>query len=682
MKRGLIVAAGTDFCDTIPPMLKRACLLGFCLAGFAPAALVRIELSERSDVLGGKSFGSAGPYERLIGKAYFAVDPKNSANRIISDIDNAPRNENGLVEFSADLYVLKPRDLSHGNHSVLFEVSNRGGKGMLGMYDRASGSSDPRAPEQFGDNFLLDRGFTLVWLGWQFDVPQREGLMRLYAPVARDGDKHITGLVRSELVLDRRQTSYSLADRDHIPYPALNPDDPKLTLTVRDWREGPRRTVSRADWHIEDRTRLVMPAGFEPGKIYEVVYTAQDPVLVGLGPTAVRDLIAFLKYGGAETVLADSKENIQRVYGFGISQSGRFLRTFLHDGFNRDEQDRRVFDGVLCHVSGAALGSFNFRFAQPSRDAHPFYNTFYPTDIFPFTDVEQTDPEAGLTDGILTRAMKDHVVPKIFYTDTSYEYWGRSASLIHMNIDGRKDAPLPDNTRMYFLTGGQHGPAPFPPPKNHAQNLTNPNDYRWAMRALLVAMDRWVRDGAEPPASLYPRIAQDTLVPLGAVQFPKIPGVSLPVHIQKAYRVDYGPEFRTQRIVSVEPPKVGQAFPILLPQVDRDGNETSGLRMPEVQVPLATYTGWNLRSPYIGAPEEMFSMQGSFIPFFRTKAERELWRDPRLSLEERYSGRAQYLEKIEAAARGLAGHGYLLEADVSDIVEHSATEWDYLNGPP
>lgn len=663
-------------------MLRRTCLLALCFAALSPAALLRIEISERSDVLAGKSFGSAGPYERLIGKAYFAVDPKNSANRIISDIDNAPRNENGLVEFSADLYVLKPRDLSRGNRAVLFEVSNRGGKSMLGFYDRASGSSDPRTPEQFGDNFLLDRGFTLVWLGWQFDVPQREGLMRLYAPVARDGDKPITGLVRSELVLDREQTSYSLADRDHIPYPALNPDDPKLALTVRDWREGPRRTVPRADWHIEDRTRLVMPAGFEPGKIYEVVYTAQDPVLVGLGPTAVRDLIAFLKYGDAETVLGDSKDQIQRAYGFGISQSGRFLRTFLHDGFNRDEKDRRVFDGVLCHVSGAALGSFNFRFAQPSRDAHPFYNTFYPTDIFPFSDLDQTDPETGLTDGILNRATKDHVVPKIFYTDTSYEYWGRSASLIHMNIDGQKDAPLPDTTRMYFLTGGQHGPAPFPPPKNHAQNLTDPNDFRWAMRALLVAMDRWVREGADPPASLYPRIAQDTLVPLGAVQFPKIPGVSLPVHIEKAYRVDYGPEFRTERIVSVEPPKVGKAFPILLPQVDSDGNETSGLRMPEVQVPLATYAGWNLRSPEIGAPEEMFSMQGSFIPFFRTKAERELRHDPRPSLEERYSGRAQYLEKIEAAARGLAAHGYLLEADIPDIVDHSATEWDYLNIAP
>jgi hypothetical protein len=663
-------------------MLKRTCLLAISFVALSPAALLRIELSERSDVLAGKSFGSAGPYERLIGKAYFALDPKNAANRIISDIDKAPRDEHGLVEFSADLYVLKPRDLSRGNRAVLFEVSNRGGKGMVSFYDRASGSSDPRAPEQFGDNFLLDRGFTLVWLGWQFDVAQREGLMRLYAPVARDGDKPITGLVRSELVLDRRQTSYSLADRDHIPYPALNPDDPKLTLTVRDWREGPRRTVPRSDWRIEDRTRIVMPAGFEPGKIYEVVYTAQDPVLVGLGPTAVRDLISFLKYGDAETVLGDSKDHIQRAYGFGISQSGRFLRTFLHDGFNRDEHDRRVFDGVLCHVSGAALGSFNFRFAQPSRDAHPFYNTFYPTDIFPFTDVDQTDPETGLTDGILDHAVKDHVVPKIFYTDTSYEYWGRSASLIHTSIDGQKDAPLPDTTRMYFLTGGQHGPAPFPPPQNHAQNLTNPNDFRWAMRALLVAMDRWVRDGAEPPPSLYPRIAQDTLVPLGAVQFPKIPGVSLPVHIQKAYRVDYGPEFRTARIVTVEPPKVGSAFPILLPQVDRDGNETSGLRMPEVEVPLATYAGWNLRSPQIGAPGEMLSMQGSFIPFFRTKAERELRHDSRPSLEERYSGRAQYLEKVEAAARGLASHGYLLEADVPDVVEHSATEWDYLNRAP
>ena len=664
-------------------MLKRASIVALCLAGLAQAALVRIELSERSDVLDGKSFGPAGPYERLVGKAYFAVDPKNPANRIIADIDNAPRNDQGLVEFSSDLYILKPRDPAHGNGSVLFEVSNRGTKYMLGMYDRAAGSLDPRTPEQLGDNFLLDRGFTLVWLGWQFDVPRRDGLMRLYAPVAHDGSRPITGLVRSEFVLDRRETSYSVSDRDHIPYPVLHPDDSKLTLTVRDTREGARRTVPRGDWHIENRTRIVMPAGFEPGKLYELVYTAQDPTLVGLGPAAVRDLISFFKYGGNDvTVLGDSRNYIKRAYGFGISQSGRFLRTFLYYGFNRDEHDRRVFDGVLSHVAGGAHGSFNHRFAQPSRDAHPFYNTFYPTDIFPFTDLDETDPETGLTEGILTRARKDNVVPKIFYSNTAYEYWGRSASLIHISIDGQKDAPIPDTTRIYFFAGGQHGPASFPPPRNHTQNLSNPNDFRWSMRALLVAMDRWVREGVEPPASQYPRIAQDTLVPLGAVQFPKIPGVSLPTVIQKAYRVDYGPQFRTEGIVTIEPPKVGNAFPILLPQVDQDGNDTSGVRMPEIQVPLATYTGWNLRSPEIGAPTEMFSMQGSFIPFARTKADRELHRDPRASIEERYSGRAQYLEKVDAAARSLAANGYLLSDDVPDIVEHSATEWDYLNTLP
>jgi len=664
-------------------MLKRACLLALFVAGVMPAALVRVELSERSDVLGGKSFGAAGPYERLTGKAYFAIDPSNPANRVISDIDKAPRNEKGLVEFSSDLYVLKPRDPARGNGAVLFEVSNRGTKGMLSMYNRAAGSLDPRTQEQFGDSFLLERGYTLVWLGWQFDVPHRDGLMRLYAPVARDGDRPITGLVRAEFVPDQKETRHSLADREHIPYPPVNPDDPQLVLTVRDWREGARRTVPRADWRIEDRTHVVMPSGFEAGKIYEVVYTARDPVLVGLGPTAVRDFISFLKYGGNDvTPLGDSKQFVKRAYGFGISQSGRFLRTFLYYGFNRDEHDRRVFDGVLPHVAGAARGSFNFRFAQPSRDAHPFFNMFYPTDIFPFTDLEETDPETGLTDGLLVRATRDQVVPKIFYTNSAYEYWGRSASLIHIAIDGQRDAPIPETTRIYFLAGGQHGPASFPPARSHTLNLSNPNDYRWAMRALLVGMDRWVRDGKEPAVSQYPRIAQDTLVPLGAVQFPKIPGVSMPVHIQKAYRADYGPEFRSAGVVTVEPPRVGTAFPILLPQVDQDGNDTSGVRMPEIQVPLATYTGWNLRSPDIGAPEEMFSMQGSFIPFSRTKAERELRHDPRASIEERYSGRAQYLEKVTGAARSLAAGGYLLETDVPRVVEHSATEWDYLNASP
>jgi hypothetical protein len=660
------------------PMLKRAWIaltLSFCLPALACAALLRIEVSERSDVLDGQPFGAAGPYERIAGKAWFAVDPNLPANKIVVDLDKAPRNEEGLVEFSSDIYVLKPRDPAHGNGAVFFEVSNRGTKGMLYGFNRATASLDPRSAREFGDGFLLEQGYTLVWLGWQFDVPHTPGLMRLYAPVAAG----ITGLVRAEFVLDKKETRQSLADRNHIPYQVLNPDDPKLTLTVRDHADSPRRVVPRETWHIENRSRIAMPEGFEPGKLYELVYTSTDPSIVGLGPAAVRDLISFFKYGSNDdTVLGDHHNFIKRVYSVGVSQSGRFLRTFLYYGFNQDEKGRLVFDGVMAHVAGAGRGSFNYRFAQPSRDGHPFMNTFYPTDIFPFTDEAQTDPETGITDGLLSHAIPPGAAPKIFYTNTSYEYYGRSASLVHTSIDGRKDAPIPPTTRIYYLTGCQHGPASFPPVRGLAQNLPNPNDYNWTLRALLVAMDAWVRNGKEPPPSRYPKIADDNLVPLGAVQFPKIPGVAVPTRIEKAWRVDYGPDFRTAGIDTIEPPKVGSAFSMLLPQVDADGNETSGIRMPATQVPLATYTGWNLRTPEIGAPDELYSMVGSFIPFARTKADRTKSGDPRLSVEERYASKQVYLDKVQAAARSLANEGYLLERDIPKVTERASAEWDYV----
>jgi len=646
------------------PMLKRAWILSVCLPALLPAALVRIEVSERGDVQDGKSFASAGPYERIVGKAYFTVDPNLPANKIVTDIAKAPRNEDGLVEFSADFYCLKPRDPHHGNHAVLFEVSNRGGKGMLGT---------------FGDDFLQEQGYTLVWLGWEFDVPPGPNALRLYAPVAQG----ITGLVRSEITLDHKETRRSLGDRNQLAYPVLNPDDPALALTVRDHPESPRHAVSRETWHIESGTHIVMPAGFEPGKIYELVYTSKDPPIVGLGPAAVRDLISFLKYGiAADTILGDHHDFIKRAYGFGISQSGRFLRTFVYYGFNRDEQGRRVFDGMMAHVAGAGRGSFNHRFAQPSRDGHPFLNTFYPTDIFPFTDLAETDAETGITDGLLTHATPGPegtpAVPKIFYTNTSYEYYGRSASLIHTTLDDAADAPIAPTTRIYFLAGCQHGPSPFPPERGEAQNLANPNNYRWTLRALLVALDRWVADGQEPPPSRYPKIADGSLVPLRAVAFPKVPGVQFPTRIQQAWHVDYGEEFRSAGIVTIEPPKVGSAFPMRLPQVDADGNDTAGIRMPATAVPLATYTGWNLRSAGIGAPDELYSMTGSFIPFARTKAERLKAGDPRLSVEERYASKSAYLDKVRAAAGDLVKERYLLERDVELVVARASAEWDFV----
>lgn len=652
-----------------------AILCLWCAA--ANAALVRIEVLERSDVLDGRAFGPAGPYERIVGKAYFAVDPAAEANRIVRDLDKAPRNESGLVEFSADIYVLKPRDPARGNGAALYEVSNRGRKHMLAIFNRAEASLDPRAPAHFGDGLLMERGYLLFWLGWQFDVPRDQQLVRLYPPVV----KGVTGLVRAEIVVDKKTTRHSLADRNHIAYPVENPDDPKLALTVRDTATGPRRTVPRGSWRIVDRTAIEMPAGFELGRLYELVYTSRDPAVVGLGPAAVRDMISFLKHGGnGVTMLGDHRRYIKRAHAFGLSQSGRFLRTFLYHGFNRDEKGRKVFDGMMVHVAGAGRGSFNHRFAQASRDAHPFYNLLYPTDIFPFTDLEETDPETGARDGILTHSTPPEARPKIFYTNSSYEYYGRAASLTHTTPDGTADFDLPASTRMYLFAGSQHAPASFPPARAGTQALPNPNPFLIPMRALLDAMDAWVRDGKEPPPSLYPRIRQKTLVPLDAVRFPKIPGVGLPTRIQTAWRLDFGPRFSEEGIVTKEPPAVGKPFPLRVPQVDEDGNEAAGIRTPQIEVPLATYTGWNLRAPEIGAPKELFSMVGSFLPFARTRAEREKSGDPRLSIEERYATRAEYLERFGAAARRLAERGYLLDRDVPVLVERAGAEWDYVMG--
>jgi Alpha/beta hydrolase domain len=659
------------------------------------AEVVRIEIQSRTDVLSGKSFGDAGAYEKLVGKVYFEIDPANSANTIITDIANAPRNARGRVEFSSDFFLIKPKQIERGNGTVLYEVSNRGGKGMLGFYQQASGNLNPASEADFGDGFLMNRGFTLLWLGWQFDVPKRDGLVRVYPPVATANGKPIVGIVRSEVIVARKAFDASLADREHIAYAVADPNDPTNSLTVRDTIEGPRRLIPRTEWEfarfmsapsgtavgggaaVPDPTRVYLKSGFEPGKIYEVVYRSQNPPVVGVGPAAVRDTIAMLKYGSADAWSIPSGA-IKRAVAFGVSQSGRFLRTYLYYGFNEDEGHRKAFDGIMAHVAGAGRGSFNLRFAQPSRDGHPFLNKFYPTDIFPFTDAVETDPETGAKDGLLLR-VKPEFMPKVFYTNSSYEYYGRAASLIHTTIDGRGDAPLVSNTRVYMFAGGQHGPGPFPPRRSIGQQLNNPNDYRWIMRSLVVSMDKWIKDGTEPPASRYPLVADKTLVKLEELRFPSLPGVQKPKELHKAYRASYGADFATKGIITLDPPEVNGEFPLLVPQVDRDGNELAGLKMPEVAVPLATYTGWNLFNAESGPTNLLSSMQGSYIPLARTRSERERTKDPRLSIEERYQSRDQYLSQVSTAAAQLVRGGYLLQGDVTAIVEHAGRHWDLVS---
>ncbi len=651
----------------------------------ASAEVVRIDIDSRAEVANGRTFGLAGSYEKLAGTIHFAIDPANPANRIITDIAFAPRNADGKVEFRADFFLMKPTDASRGNGTLLYEVSNRGGKGMLGTFSNAARAIDPMTDEEMGDGFLMRQGFMLLWLGWQFDVPNRDGLVRVYPPTATSADGPITGLVRSEVVVREPTDDRSLADRNHLAYAVTDPNDPANILTVRDTVDGPRRVIPRSQWRfarrtetgevVSDPTHVYLEGSFQPHKLYDVVYVSANPPVVGVGPAAVRDMVSRLKYGTAPE-LSIPEGTVDRAIAWGVSQSGRFLRTFMFYGFNEDEESRKAFDGIMAHVAGAGRGSFNHRFAQPSRDGHPFLNKLYPTDIFPFTDVSQSDPDIEMSGGLLDSIDAAHM-PKIFYTNSSYEYWGRAASLIHTSLDGSEDAAVMDNVRIYSFAGGQHGPGRFPPVQSIGQQPSNPNDYSWFLRSLLLAMNGWATDGTLPPDSVYPRIDAGDLVLPHDLRFPNIPGVGQPAEPHLAYRVDYGPEFRTKGIVTQEPPDVISAFPVMVPQVDSDGNETAGLMMPEVAVPLATYTGWNLFRPEAGPPTVLSSMQGSYIPFARTRADRERSGDPRPSIEERHENRQEYLGLVAEATLDLVDAGYLLPEDVSPIIAQAARHWEY-----
>jgi Alpha/beta hydrolase domain len=665
-------------------------LVIFLLSASADAHVTRVEIISRTDVLDGRAFGLAGAYEKIVGRVYFAVDPGNLHNKLVVDLDKAPRNAQGDVEFSADLYLLKPKDMNKGNGAVLFEVSNRGGKGILRLVNGFS----PSTPEgEYGDGFLMREGYTVAWVGWEFDVPDEGDRLKLLAPVIHDAaGKEIRGPVRSDFTpaqkVDDMPLGHSLLGATGgKSYPVADPASAKNVLTVRNTPDGNRQTIPRSQWSFartvdgkvtDDAHFIHLDGGFQAGKIYEVVYEAKDPVVVGLGFASVRDFLSFLKYDSQSTA------PVKRVYAVGISQSGRFLRHFLYQDFNADEQGRQVMDGVIAHVAGAGRGSFNHRFAQPSRDAQPLSSIFFPTDLFPFTDLPETDPETGETAGLLDASTKSKNAPKLFLTNTSYEYWGRAAALIHTSPDGVSDAAIGENTRVYLLAGLQHFSVPFPPdkdggPDSKAQQLHNPNPVQWYWRALITDMNQWVKDGTAPPASTYPKIADGTLVPLGKWAFPKIPGVNTPHETSLAYHLDFGPQWK-EGIVSIEPPKVGKPFTVLVPQSDANGNDMGGVSLPELQVPLASDTGWNLRDPSIGLSDLRLSFYGSFIPFARTAAQRAQTGDPRLSVAERYASRDEYMGKFAEAAIKLMHERFLLREDLPALLERGEREWAEVTG--
>jgi Alpha/beta hydrolase domain len=652
-----------------------------CYAPSVDARVTRVEIASRADVLNGAAFGVTGAYERLTGRVYFSASVANPHNSGIVDLKNAVNLKRGEVDFSADFVALRPKDPHKNNGSMLLENPNRGHSRILSVVD----GGDWDAASNAGDGWLLRHGFTYVSLGWQWDAAGDDAL-RLYAPIAKENGKTITGLLRGDLMPSKPISEIPLGhlilgNIGGTEYPVANPDDQRNVLTVRDYRDAPRTVIPRSEWqfaHAVDgkltpsNRHIHLNGNFQPGKIYEYVYVVADPIVAGLAFAAVRDFASYAKHA------SDSITPVERVYAEGISQNGRFLRNFLYQGFNADEDGKIALDGVLAHVAGAGRGDFNYRFAQPSRDAQPTSSVFFPTDIFPFTDQPEKDPLTGESGGLLGRAMAEKVVPKIFFSNTSYEYWGRACALIHSSAEGKQDVPISDNARIYHFTGEQHFPGPWPPAKGDGdllgQEPESPLAIRYFWRAMIANMDAWVRSQTLPPPSSYPKIADGTLVALSDYAFPLIPHVNKPHEANSGTRLDFGPNWR-DGVLSIQPPKVGEPFPVLVPQVDADGNERDGVKLPEITVPLATYASWNLRDPSIGAPDQRVSFEASYIPFPKTAAERRASGDPRRSIAERYSSREDYLTRYSKAVDDLVKQRWILPEDRDAVLARGEQEW-------
>jgi hypothetical protein len=659
------------------PKLVAGLLVFLLSAATAEAGVTRLQIDRREVVLNGQPFGAAGPYEKLSGKVHFALDPALPQNRGIVDLTLAPKNAQGLVEFWADFYLLKPVDPRRGNGRLFYEAGNRGTKRILPVFQDASNSNDPATAQEFGNGALMRQGFTLLWMGWQWDVP--EGRMRMEIPVATNNGQPITGWVRGNFIPGANLSSALIADRGHQPYPVVDPESAEHRLLVRTLPTDPPREISRATWRFTGSGTVTVDRGFEAGLIYDVVYRARDPRVIGVGLSGTRDIVSFFKH--ATAAQGNPMPGITHAIGWGVSQTGRFLRHFVYEGFNEDEHGARVFDGLIDQVGGAGRGSFNHRFGQQSRDQLQHFNILYPVDMFPFTDALQLDPDTGITDGLLARASRSNTVPKFFHVLTDSEYFNRAGSLVHTDVGGTRDVPPPQTSRIYFIASAPHIVGAFPPAPYGDADFVGRADmntlvYTPVIRALFRAMDRWVADGTEPPPSRYPMLADGTLTAVDKSGWPAIPGFNRPQSPMTTYRLDFGPEW-SKGIVTKEPPAIGKAFVGRVPAVDEAGNDRAGIRLPEIAVPLATHTGWNYRKPSIGAPDRLASEIGSYLPLPRTKADREKTGDGRKSIAERYTSLEDYIGRISLAAVNLVLDQFLLPEDVPALIDRARAHYEW-----
>ena len=655
--------------------------------------LVQLEICDRRPFAGGARFGGSGAYERIAARAHHRVDPLASPQLGVTDIGLAPRDADGLVGFSADVFILQPADPALGNRRLLFDWGNRGNKRALQYFCDAEHSNNPETAAHAGNGFLFRRGYTIVFGAWQGDLLPGEGRMLLDLPVARHDDGPVTGLVRTEFIADEPGvTCLPLSGcgttRSH---PAISLDTARARLTMRPYADAPRQSVPVGAWSFArletgggldglgpdwgvapSDSHIFLPGGFRPGWIYEIVYEGCDPLVMGLGHVAVRDLVSWLRY---EEGAGNPLGAIDRAYGYGRSQTGRAIRDFVWQGFNADARGRRVFDGLMPHVSGAGGKWLNQRFANAVVSGGQQHEDHYaPADRFPFAYSSCADPYGGGHDAILKRPDTD---PLILHTQTATEYWQRRGSLVHTDCEGN-DLAEPEGVRIYHWAGTQHtaDPNQREPRRAICEHWLNIAQTSMLFRAMLDALDRWAEDGTPPPPSRYPRIADGTLVPYETWrrQFPSIPGGTVPQAPNKMPALNFGPRSR-DGFLETEPPEVlaEEGYPVLVPSVDADGNEIAGVRAPMIAAPIGTFAGWNIRRRGV-AGGAMHEFSGSYIPFPDTPEERTATGDPRPSLLERYGDAAGYLQAVEAAAQALIEEGFMLEEDLPRV-RGRAQDW-------
>ncbi len=616
--------------------------------------LTAIDITAIEEVAEGAAFGAAGPYLRLIGTARGELDPTRAENRGIVNLDKAPRNAAGRVDYRCDLFILRPADPAKGNGRLLYEVNNRGRKLLFANLCAGSGGNDLKSLEDFGDALPLRRGFTVVWSGWDATVSRANAALGLNVPAPLVDGQAVTGTVRDQFVAGTRPDSPGEFFRLSYAVASLDPAEARLTRRRR--QDDPPELVSAEGWAFLDERRVrLLPAGRkpEPGTLYDFTYAARDPLPLGAGFAATRDLVSHLRY--APETMSVLGRAPSHALAFGISQAGRYLRDHIAQGFNRDEAGRRVFDGVLAHTAGIGRLFLNHAFAQPFRTSTRHEDHDFPENEFPFSPAVMTDPVTGREGGLLRGDGSD---PLLIQTNTSTEYWQKGASLLHTDPRGERDVALPEGVRLYLIAGTQHGGRPGSPrDRGPAVHLRNPHNPMPALRALLVALDEWVVDGRAPPPSAVPSLAGGSLVPAEAMGFPAIPGVAV---ARTTNRVRPSGDW-------VTPLPAAASYACLVCRVDGDGNEVAGLRLPEIAVPLGTYTGWNLyRAPF---PEgELADRDGSFIPFAKSAAERLERGDPRPAIEERYPDHAAYVSAVERAVAALLARRLLLPEDAAAYI--------------